>query len=99
MQAQGFHTGISCLETIQGPSVLKSREVLVMYRKRAATKKARERDALARFRYIDLKGAGRGKVPTTTVCDVVKEPATFDNKFVRLAATLAGNFEIFINPR
>jgi hypothetical protein len=34
------------------------------------------------------------KVATTTVCDVVKEPATFDNKVVRLSATLAGNFEI-----
>jgi hypothetical protein len=38
--------------------------------------------------------AAQDKVPTATVCDVVKEPATFDNKFVRLVATLAGNFEI-----
>src|SRR3979411_2802754 len=38
--------------------------------------------------------AGQGKAATTTVCDVVKEPAAFDNKFVRFTATLAGNFEI-----
>jgi hypothetical protein len=38
--------------------------------------------------------AGQGKVATTTVCDVVKKPAAFDNKFVRFTATLTGNFEI-----
>jgi hypothetical protein len=30
----------------------------------------------------------------TTVCDVTKNPENFDNKTVRLRATLAGNFEI-----
>lgn len=38
--------------------------------------------------------AGQDKFVDTTVCDVVKEPAVFDNKLVRLTATLAGNFEI-----
>ena len=38
--------------------------------------------------------AGQDKVATTTVCDVVKEPPVFDNKLVRLTATLSGNFEI-----
>ena len=41
--------------------------------------------------------AGQDRFVTTvptTVCDVVKTPAAFDNKFVRLTATLAGNFEI-----
>jgi hypothetical protein len=31
---------------------------------------------------------------TSTVCEVSKDPSRFDNKFVRLRATLAGNFEI-----
>jgi len=34
------------------------------------------------------------KVIATTVCDVSKDPSAFDNKFVRLKATLAGNFEM-----
>jgi hypothetical protein len=38
--------------------------------------------------------AAQDKFVTTTVCDVVKDPAAFDNKSVRLTATLAGNFEI-----
>jgi hypothetical protein len=33
-------------------------------------------------------------VISTTVCDVARDPASFDNKFVRIRATLAGNFEI-----
>jgi hypothetical protein len=37
---------------------------------------------------------GQDKFVDTTVCDVAKEPAAFDNKLVRLTATLAGNFEI-----
>ena len=38
--------------------------------------------------------AGQDKFVDTTVCEVAKEPAAFDNKLVRLRATLAGNFEI-----
>src|SRR5215471_16886508 len=38
--------------------------------------------------------AGQNKFVDSTVCDVAKEPAAFDNKLVRLTATLAGNFEI-----
>jgi hypothetical protein len=38
--------------------------------------------------------AGQEKFVDATVCDVAKEPAAFDNKFVRLRATLASNFEI-----
>jgi hypothetical protein len=34
------------------------------------------------------------KPVTTTVCDVATDPAAFDNKVVRVRATLAGNFEI-----
>src|ERR1700675_1572929 len=37
---------------------------------------------------------GQDKFVDTTVCDVAKEPAAFDDKLVRLTATLAGNFEI-----
>jgi hypothetical protein len=37
---------------------------------------------------------GQDKFVDTTVCDVAKEPAAFDNRLVRLTATLAGNFEI-----
>lgn len=44
--------------------------------------------------FASSHAAAQDKVATTTVCDVVKDPATFDNKFVRLVATLAGNFEI-----
>ncbi len=46
------------------------------------------------FIAISQTAAGQDKFVTTTVCDVVKEPAAFDNKFVRFTATLAGNFEI-----
>jgi len=38
--------------------------------------------------------AGQDKVVSATICEVVKNPADFDNKLVRLKATLAGNFEI-----
>lgn len=38
--------------------------------------------------------AGQDKFVTATVCDVVKEPAAFDNRLVRLTARLTGNFEI-----
>ena len=38
--------------------------------------------------------AEQDKVATTTVCDVERDPAAFDNKLVRITATLAGNFEI-----
>jgi hypothetical protein len=34
------------------------------------------------------------KPATTTVCDVASDPAAFDNKVVRVRATLADNFEI-----
>jgi hypothetical protein len=44
--------------------------------------------------FASSHATAQDKVATTTVCDVVKAPATFDNKFVRLVATLAGNFEI-----
>src|SRR5258708_4065737 len=37
---------------------------------------------------------GQDKVVTASVCDVVKRPGAFDNKLVRLAATLVRNFEI-----
>lgn len=37
---------------------------------------------------------GQNKVIATTVCEVARQPANFDNKFVRLKATVAGNFEI-----
>lgn len=46
------------------------------------------------FLAFSYAAAGQDKFVTTTVCDVVKEPAAFDNKLVRLTATLAGNFEI-----
>ena len=49
--------------------------------------------------FASSNAAAQDKVATTTVCDVVKDPARFDNKFVRLVATLAGNFEYFIDPR
>jgi hypothetical protein len=35
-----------------------------------------------------------GKVTDATVCEVAKDPAAFDNKFVRLRATLVEGFEI-----
>lgn len=34
------------------------------------------------------------KTITSSVCEVARDPAKFDNKLVRLRATLAGNFEI-----
>ena len=49
--------------------------------------------------FASSNAAAQDKVATTTVCDVVKDPARFDNKFVRLVATLAGDFRDFIDPR
>jgi len=37
---------------------------------------------------------GREKITTATVCDLDQRPAAFDNKWVKLTATLAGNFEV-----
>jgi hypothetical protein len=37
---------------------------------------------------------GQDKALAATICEVVKNPPDFDNKLVRLRATLAGNFEI-----
>jgi len=41
-----------------------------------------------------LLASAQDKTLTASVCEVAKDPATFDNKLVRLRATLAGNFEI-----
>src|SRR5215467_3182724 len=37
---------------------------------------------------------GQNKPIETTVCGVAKQPAAFDNKFVRLKAKVAGHFEL-----
>lgn len=39
---------------------------------------------------------GQDKTIAATICEVAKDPADFDNKFVRLRGTLAGNFEISV---
>jgi hypothetical protein len=44
---------------------------------------------------FDLHAASAQTAPiNATVCEVIQNPAAFDNKAVRLRATLAGNFEI-----
>ncbi len=37
---------------------------------------------------------GQDKPVAATICEVAKDPASFNNKLVRVKATLAGNFEI-----
>jgi hypothetical protein len=46
-------------EVIWLPRLDQSCEVLVLYRKREEARRAHERDVFARFRYNDLKEAGR----------------------------------------
>jgi hypothetical protein len=43
---------------------------------------------------LTLSARAQDKVVATTVCEVAKYPAAFDNKLVRFRATYVGNFEI-----
>jgi hypothetical protein len=38
--------------------------------------------------------SAQDKAVAATICEVARDPAAFDNKWVRLRATLAGNFEV-----
>ena len=50
--------------------------------------------------FLGLLAAGdpfssdRSEITTSTICQVAKDPARFDNKLVRVRATIVGNFEI-----